>query len=228
MALIEHALAAAIGNDRRGEPLGKCAHLSGCVIGTAADEDDRMLGLGEQRGGARDRIIVERWLRLGRELHRQIDLGLGGEHIRRHLDPNRPRPPGLQQLEGSADHSRRHLRAGHAVGPLGERAQDADLVRDLVQQAMALVDRAAWDLPDQCQHLRTGRIGRGQRRRAVEEARAWLAGCERGTERHIGGALLVPRMHDRQRVAGVEHGVEQMIALHAGQAIDCRHALSED
>jgi len=27
-------------------------------------------------------------------------------------------------------------------------------------------------------------------------------------------------MHDAERVAGVEHGVEQVVALHAGQAID--------
>jgi hypothetical protein len=141
----------------------------------------------------------------------------------------------LQQLKGSADEGRRRLRIGHAVSPLGERAQDADLVRNLVQQTMPLVDRAAWDLPDQRKHLRAGRIGRGQRRRAVEESRArhhgidrGLAGRERGPERHVGGALLVPRMHDGERIAGVEHGIEQMIALYARQAVDGRYALSED
>jgi hypothetical protein len=98
-----------------------------------------------------------------------------------------------------------------------------------VQQAVALADAVARDLADEREHARAGRIGGGERRAAVEEARTrhhriggGLAGRERGAERHIGGALLVAGMHDRQRVAGVEHGVEQVIALHAGKAVDGR------
>jgi len=40
---------------------------------------------------------------------------------------------------------------------------------------------------------------------------------ERGAERHIGRTLLVARMHHPDRVAGVEHGIEQMVALHPGR-----------
>ena len=49
-----------------------------------------------------------------------------------------------------------------------------------------------------------------------------------GAERHVGSALLVARMHDRERLADVEHGVEQMIALDAGQAIDRRDAVAQN
>src|SRR5262245_62432007 len=35
-------------------------------------------------------------------------------------------------------------------------------------------------------------------------------------------------MHHLERIADVEHGVEQMVALDAGQAIDRRDAMTED
>jgi len=104
-----------------------------------------------------------------------------------------------------------------------------------MQRAKALADRAAVNLPDQRQHLCAGRETGRERGAAVEEAGPRHhridrrpSGRERGAERHIGRALLVPRMHDADRVARVEHGVEQVIALHAGQAVDCRDAVRDE
>ena len=172
MALVEHALAAAIGDDRRGQPLGQRAHLVDRLVGAAADEDHRAFGLRQQAGGARDCILVERHVRVRRQRRQQLDLGFGGEHIGRQLDPNRPRAPGLQFAERLPDQAGRVLRPLDPLGPFGERAQDADLVGDLVQQAVALADGAARDLADEREHARAGRIGGGERRRRVEEARA--------------------------------------------------------
>ena len=105
--------------------------------------------------------------------------------------------------------------------------QDADLVGNFVQEAMTFADATARDLADEREDARAGRIGGGERSGAVEKTRAGhhgvgggFAGCERGAEGHIGGALFVPGMHHRQRVTGVEHGVEQMITLDAGQGVD--------
>jgi hypothetical protein len=141
----------------------------------------------------------------------------------------------LQRLECVGNDIRRDLRRVHALGPLGQFAQDAELVGNFVQEPVPLADAAARDLADQRQHARAGRIGGGKRRAAVEKARArhhrissGLSGRQRGAERHIGGALFVPGMHHRKRVAGVEHRVEQVVALDAGQAIDRGNAVRED
>ena len=76
MALVEHALAAAIGDDRRGEALGQRAHLVGRLQRAAADEDHRAFGFRQQVRGALDRVLVERRLRLGGQAARsELDLG---------------------------------------------------------------------------------------------------------------------------------------------------------
>ena len=204
MTLVEHALAAAIGDDRRGEPLGERAHLRDRLVGAAADEDHRAFGLREQGRRARDRVLVERGLRLGRCRRRRASTSAlaastsGGTSM-----PTGRGRPDCSSRNARADQAGRVLRLADAVGPFGQRAQDADLVGDLVQEAVAFADRAARDLADQRKHARAGRIGGGERRGRVEETRTrhhridrGLAGRERRAERHVGGALLV---------AGVDH-----------------------
>lgn len=75
VALVEHALAAAIGDDRCGELLAERAHFIRRFERAAADEDHRVLGLGEKIGGAFDRGFVERGRGLIRERLHQRDLG---------------------------------------------------------------------------------------------------------------------------------------------------------
>ena len=60
MAIVEHAAPAAIGHHRRAEPLGERAHLVGGFEPAAADEDHGTIRLRQERGGAFDRILVER------------------------------------------------------------------------------------------------------------------------------------------------------------------------
>src|SRR6478735_11631676 len=100
---------------------------------------------------------------------------------------------------------------------------------------MTFADATARYLSDEGEDARAGRIGGGERRGAVEKTGTghhgvggWFAGRECGAERHVGGALFVPGMHHRERVAGVEHGVEQMITLDAGQGVDRGNAVRED
>jgi hypothetical protein len=235
VALIEDALAAAIGDHRRTQKLGQRAHLAGRFERAAANKDHRALGLRQQAGRARDGIFVERRIRLGRQGRHQFDFGFRGEEIGRQFDPDRPRPAGLQSAERLRHQPRAVLWLLHALRRLGELTQDPQLIRNLVQQSVTFADGAARNLTDQREHPCAGRIGGDERSRAVEKARprhhrinGRPAGRERSAECHIGGALLVPRMHDRERIADVEHGIEQMIALYARQAIDRRHAVAQN
>ena len=104
---------------------------------------------------------------------------------------------------------------------------DAGLIVDLVQMAELAADIGVGDLADQRQHRRVHRIGGEQRGRGVEQARPRhhrvglrLAGRERGAERHVGGALLVARVHGADRRSALEQRVEQVIVLHARQRVD--------
>jgi hypothetical protein len=94
-----------------------------------------------------------------------------------------------------------------------------------MQEAVAAADVLLRDLPGQRHHRRVARIGGGQSRGAVEEARTRHhavdlrpAGRHGRAQRHVGGALLMPGMHDPDAVAGMEEGVHQHVVLHAGQA----------
>ena len=65
--------------------------------------------------------------------------------------------------EGARHQAGRVFRPLDPFGRFGERAQDAELIGDLVQMAEALSDRAARDLADQRQHFCAGRVGGGER-----------------------------------------------------------------
>ena len=235
MAIVEHAASAAIGHDRRAETLRQRAHLVGGIERAAADEDHRTIRFRQQTGGALDRVLVERRIAIEGQGRRHPDLGARRQHVGRKLHADRPRPTRSQRLERARDDVGAVLRRVYPFGPFGQPAQDADLVGNFVQEAMTFADAAARDLADEREDARAGRIGGGERRGAVEKTGTGhhgvgggFAGRERGAERHVGGALFVPGMHHRQRVAGVEHGVEQMIALDAGQGIDRGDAVRED
>ena len=125
------------------------------------------------------------------------------------------------------DFGRRLRRSVDAGGMIDQPGNDAGLVADLVQMALAFADRVRRDLPDQRQHRRIHAIGGEQRRAGIEQAGAGhhriglrLAGRERRAERHIGRALLVAGVDDAQSVAGALEGVEQMIVVDARQRVD--------
>ena len=113
------------------------------------------------------------------------------------------------------------------AGLLCQAFQRAELVRKLVQQPESLADGAQGNLADQRHDRRVGRIGRRQRRAGVQKSRAGHnceslgpAGRQRGAERHVGRALLVPCLDGRKPVLRVVQGVEKIVVLDAGQAIE--------
>ena len=112
--------------------------------------------------------------------------------------PGRPLPIARNAC---ADEARGLRRRADAGGEIDQAGDDAGLVADLVQMAEPATDRRLRNLADQRQHRRVHSIGGQQRRRGIEQSRPRyhriglrLAGRKRGTERHIGRALLVPGM----------------------------------
>ena len=101
--------------------------------------------------------------------------------------------------------------------------------------AVAAADRGLGDLPDQRQHRRIHAVGGEQRRAGIEQARPRhdrvglrLAGRERGAERHVGGALLVPGVDRADAVGGLEQRVEQGVVVHARQRVDRVEAVGDE
>lgn len=108
--------------------------------------------------------------------------------------------------------------------PFGQPLEDRQLVGDFVQQAETAADQVGRYLPADAQHRRVGRVGGGERRGGVQQARprhhgkgAGLAGGAGIAQRHIGGGLLVPRVDDADRLAGIVERDEQRVVLHPGQ-----------
>ena len=155
-------------------------------------------------------------------------------HVDGAFERGRAGPSRRHRAERLRHHARRRRRIGHQRRMIDQARQDAGLVVDLVQVAEFAADVAVRDLPDQRQHLRVHRIGGEQRGRRIEQARAGhhrvglrLAGGERGAERHVGGALFVPRMHGADHVGRLEQRVEQMVVLHAGQRVERVEAMRD-
>jgi len=103
-------------------------------------------------------------------------------------------------------------------------AQQAELVVNLVQMAMALVDGKGRNLPRQCDDWRAHAIGGQQRSGSIQDARAGHngeclrpSGDQSGAERHVGGGLFVTRMDDPHAIGRALRGIEQMIVVHAGK-----------
>ena len=114
-------------------------------------------------------------------------------------------------------------------------AQEAELVVDLVQMAVALVDVGLRDLAYEADHRRVHAVGGEQRRTGVQHARSRhdgeglrLAGRQSRAQRHVRRGLLVSRMNHAQAVGGVIEGVEQWIVVQAGQGIDGVDAMAQE
>jgi hypothetical protein len=122
--------------------------------------------------------------------------------------------------------ARRLVGRADAGGEFREVAQQAELVGDLVQMAVALVDGEGRDLADQGEDGRIEAECGQQGGRGVQQARAGHhrerlrpAGGESGAERHVGGGLLVAGVDDADAPVGAVQRVEQVVVMHAGQAI---------
>ena len=119
--------------------------------------------------------------------------------IDRALQRRRARPARRHRPHGLGDQPRRLLGFPDQRGIIDQPLDDSGLVADLVQMAEMASDVGVGNFADQRQHRRIHRIGGEQGGRGVEQARPrhhgvgrGLAGRQRGAQRHIGRALLVP------------------------------------
>ena len=203
----DDAAAAAVGADRRLQHLGELDHLGAGIDGATADDDDRPLGRAQDLGRRGDRLVVDRFGGPRQRGIGQHHLGALGPGVEGAFQRHGPRPAGGRVPHRLAHQRRRLLRASDALGPLGDVAQEAQLVVDLVQMAVALVDVGLRDLADEADHRRVHAVGGEQRGTGIQHARARhdgedlrLAGRESRAQRHIGGGLLVSWMNDAQTV----------------------------
>jgi hypothetical protein len=105
--------------------------------------------------------------------------------------------------------------------------ENAGLIADFMQVALALADRRGGNLSDHGQHRRIHPIGREQRCARVEKPWAWhhrigmrFAGRESCAERHIARTLFVSRVDDTQKFSGAVKGVEQMVVVDTGKRVN--------
>ena len=192
----------------------------------ATGEDHRALGPAQDRRRPAEQVGIG--LRAGRFLRRQeLDLGARRQHVGRHLQRHRARPPGAQLPECLA-HQPRHLRGrGRARRPLGHRFEHLQLLGDLVQLPAPALDQVRLDLPGQAEHRRRAGVGRREPGGRVQQAGAGhhqagadLAGRPRVAIGHVRRRLLVPRVQDAQVGARLEQRVEERIELDTGQPED--------
>jgi hypothetical protein len=224
MAVADHALAAGIGDDRRLQPLGQRQNFRARRHRAAADINQRRLGLGEQRRRLVDRLGVGRRRRRRSTRLGQVDRGVHRHDVERHLERHRAGPALGELTKGLVDQRAGFGRVADPRRPFGEPLEDRELVGDFVQQAETAPDQVGWDLPADAQHRRIGGVGGGERGGGIEQAGPRHHGKDAGpagsagiAERHIGGGLLVPRVDDADRLAGVIERDKQRVVLHPGQ-----------
>ncbi|UGS34754.1 hypothetical protein DSM104329_01136 [Capillimicrobium parvum] len=221
----DDAAAAAKRDDRRLQVLGELEYLRRGVLRPAADHDHRLPRRREQLGGAVERIAVGRWRRHRPRVAVVRDGGALVEDLPRHGERHGLRPSAAHVRERLGHHPRRLRRVVDALRPLRDRPHRRQLVGQLVQVAEPLAEVRRRHLAREAQHRGARAVGRGDRRRGVEEADARHDGADAGparrprvAERHVRGRLLVARRDDLQAVGrGVER-VEEPVGLHARDA----------
>ena len=153
-----------------------------------------------------------------------VDIRCEPEHVHRRFDRHGTGHPGAELVERGVHERRRLRRVLDAIGPLREAAQDRKLVRDLVQQPVALTDGMCRELPGDREHRRAGGPRGGEGCGGVEDPRprnhdvgADVRARLRVAERHVGGGLLVAGMNDADVVSLVMQRVEHRVELDAGK-----------
>ena len=158
IARVEHAAPAAEREHRRLQQARKLGHLGGGILRAAAGDDQDALGGAEALGGV---AIASSSIGAGAGGAGAAIGGTGA--LRPHTSiahsstagPGRPRAHGAHR---GGDQARRLLRRADAGGEIGEPRDDAGLVADLVQMAVAAADRGLRDVADQRQHRRVGAV----------------------------------------------------------------------
>ena len=209
------------------QQLGERRHFVARVDGARAEHDDRLPRGGDDAGG----FFHERRIGLGRRVRHGGRQGRDRRPLRhrvpRAFERRRPLPPAQHPREGLVDETGCGTRMLDARGPFDQRLERAELIRQLVQDAVALADLGRRDLAREAQHRRVAGIGGAERRRGVEHARTRHAGIDGGlarrprvAKRHIGGALLVPCADEADLVAPLVKRVEERVGVRARDAED--------
>ena len=156
-----------------------------------------------------------------------------GEDVGGKLQLHRPRPSRAQLLEGPANRARYAVRVHYPVAPLGQRAEDLQLVVHLVQDTASASQVACADLPGDEEDGRRGGVGGAQGARGVEGAGArHHQGDARSPRRprvavgHVRGGLLVPHVDDADLRVAVQ-SVEDGHYLDAGKPEDRIHPVGD-
>ena len=159
----DHALAAAEAGDRRLDQLGERRHLLRGVLGSGADDDQRVARLADQPGDLLDPVGVGRGWRRDGPVHVEIDLRGLAEDIPRRLDRRRADAPPMHLAERLGHDPGRFGRMIDALGPPGEAAQGRQLVRQFVELAPPAADQVGHDIAGHAEHRRVGAIGDAER-----------------------------------------------------------------
>ena len=202
MAGRDHAPAAAERRDRRLQDFGDGLDLGSRAEGAATDHDERAAGVDQQVGGGGDgwRIGARR---VDGDRRGQRDLGCLAPCVDGALERDRAGAAGNCQCNGLRDAVGCLLRGADAFAVFDDVSQQADLVVDLVQVAVALVNGERRYLASQRDHRCAHRAGQQKSGGGVKDAgsrddgeRLRFAGDQCGPKRHVCGGLLVPGVDD--------------------------------
>ena len=132
----QDAAPAAEGDHRRLQRLGDGAQLGRRILRAAADHDHRPLRAAQQRRRARHRLGIDR-RRRRRNDRVERDLGHRGPGVDGAFQRDRAGTAAERRADRGIDQAGRLVRRADARGELGQVAQQAELVGDLVQMAVA-------------------------------------------------------------------------------------------
>ena len=171
IAAVEHAAAAPEGHHRRLQQsdssatsaAASCAPPPATISGAAAAP--------RRLAAASDRILVDRQGRWRRGAAIAGTGAAAAPDVDGAFERRRPGPAAAHGSDGGGDQAGRLGRRADAGAEIDEPRNDAGLVADLVQMAIAAADRGLRDLADQRQHRRVGAVGGEERGRRVEQAR---------------------------------------------------------
>ena len=191
------------GDDRCAEPLGQ-GHQGLGAVGAddpAAGPDERALGSVEPLGRAGQ----------GGDVHGDagnrvrpgdVDGGRGVLQVDGYLDSDGLGSADAGVVGGLRDDPADVLGAPHGLDPPRDRAQHVGLTLGLVQEALALAQEAALDLPGHEQHRRRAELGLVQAAHRVRRARSRRRQHDPEPARRpgepvcgVGGTLLVAAAH---------------------------------
>ena len=239
MAVVEGAAAVRAHHDRALEQFGERAQRLAGVAGhsAAARVDQRPLGAGQQLRRALDECCIglERLVVLYRI--EQADLGGGLQHVGRNLQADGSRPPTAQLTHRFVDQLRHLLRALRARRPLGQRAEDARLVGNLVQEPEPEANGVGRNLASQAQDARRAGVRRRHPGEGIQQARprhdhahANAACRARVTVGHVRGGLLVARVPvaDALGLGQTRQAVDGVVELDARDAEDVADAFARE